>query len=158
MGSSLGDTIGQINEQQLNEELRELVRPALAARVESLIEELWQNEELWENLREQFEELDLRGEYYPALREHLSALSGEQKDAFLKRAGMEAMRSLAPSRRQPWDESPFRGDMYAYREILYGGMAYRIAEELPDFAEDLLSRPSPHAEDSAADAMEAVLS
>ena len=94
--------MGQINEQQLNEELRELVRPALAARVESLIEELGQDDELWENLCERFEELDLHG-CYPALREHLSALSDEQKDAFLKKAGMEAMRSLAPPGRQPWN-------------------------------------------------------
>ena len=130
--------MGQINEQQLNEELRELVRPALAARVESLIEELGQDDELWENLCERFEELDLHG-CYPALREHLSALSDEQKDAFLKKAGMEAMRSLAPPGRQPWDESPFLGNMYAYREHLYRGNVYHYADELPDFAEEWLT-------------------
>jgi hypothetical protein len=60
MEGSLGDI------QQVKEELRELVRPALAARVESLIEELWQDEELWEILRERFERYSLHG-HYPAL-------------------------------------------------------------------------------------------
>jgi len=139
MGSSLGDTKGQTNEQQLNEELRELVRPALAARVESLIRELWQDEELWENVRERFERDSLYG-HYPALLEALSDMSDAQVDAFLKEAGLGAMCSLAPPRRQPWDEDDFEGDMYEYRESLYGGMAHRYhADELPDFAEEWLT-------------------
>src|SRR5829696_3859110 len=90
--------------QRRQEELKELVRPALAARVESLIRELWQDEELWENVRERFERNVLDG-HYPALLEYLSDLPDEQKYAVLKIKGSRAMRSLAPPRRQPWDES-----------------------------------------------------
>ena len=122
----------------MEEELKELVRPALAARVESLIRELWQDEEHWENVRERFERNVLDG-HYPALREHLSDLSDEQKDGFLKRAGMDAMRSLAPPRRQPWDESPLVRNMIAYKEALYGGMTCLDANGLPDFAEKWLT-------------------
>ncbi len=132
MESLPGDT------QRTNEELRELVRPALAARMESLIEELWHDEEFWKNVRERFEQGSLRGNY-PALLEGLSNLSDEQKDAFLKMAGMNAMHSLAPSKKQPWDESPFLGSMDSYREELYGGMAYCYEDELPDFAEEWLT-------------------
>lgn len=122
----------------MNEELRELVRPALAARMESLIEELWQDKELWKTVRERFERGVLRG-HYPALLGILSDLSDEQKDTFLEMAGMDAMRSLTPPRRQPWDESPFLGSMDSYREELYGGMAYCYEDELADFAEEWLT-------------------
>jgi hypothetical protein len=45
----------------MNKELRELVRPALAARMESSIEELWHDEELWKNARVRFERGILNG-------------------------------------------------------------------------------------------------
>jgi hypothetical protein len=123
--------------QRMNEELRELVRPALAARMESLIDELWHDDELWKNIGERFEWGILSG-HYPALLEGLSNIPDEEKDAFLKMAGTDAMRSLVPPRKQPWDQSPFLGSMDAYREELYGGMAYCYKDELQDFAGEWL--------------------
>jgi hypothetical protein len=45
----------------MHEELRELVRPALAARMESSIEGLCYDEELWKNVRQRFERGILNG-------------------------------------------------------------------------------------------------
>src|SRR5215204_6195720 len=136
MGSSFGDT------QRIKEDLRDLVRPALAARVESLIEELRHDEEFWKNVRERFERGISNG-HYPGLLKGLSELSDdelsdEQKDAFLRMAGIDAMRTLTPPSRQPWDEAPFFGSVDAYREVLYGGMASYYDDELQDFTGEWL--------------------
>jgi hypothetical protein len=57
---------------------------------------------------------------------------------FLRIGVMHAVRPLLPAVRQPWDESPFLGSIYAYREELYGGIAYTYADELSAFAKEWL--------------------
>ena len=56
---------------------------------------------------------------------------------FLKVFGMEAMRCLAPQKKQPWGESPFDGHMDSYRNELNEGTAYLYHDELQEFAQKL---------------------
>ena len=120
----------------MREEFKELVRPLVAKRLAALVEQLWKDDDLWKEIRDRFEQGSLRGNY-PTLLEELPE-NPEYKDYLLKMGTMLAMRSLLPPTRQPWDESPFDGSMDAYREELYGGMAYTYADELPEFANEWL--------------------
>ncbi len=108
----------------------------LAARVKSLIEQLLQDEEDWKEIRERFEQGSRRGAY-PAILEGWSCIPDEEKDMFLKVFGMEAMRCLAPPKKQPWDEPSFDGHMDSYRNELYEGTAYLYHDELQEFAQEL---------------------
>jgi len=118
------------------EETIELVRPVLATRVELLIEQLWKDEEVWQEIRERFEHGSLC-ELYPAIHEGLSRIPDEEKDAFLKAFAIEAMRCLAPPDKQSCDESPFYSNDW-YRGELYEGMAYLYHDELREFAQEWL--------------------
>ena len=122
--------------QQRQEELRELARPIIAERLEVLVEQLWEDPALWEEINDRYERGSLSGNY-PALVKDLSEVP-EQRHMFLRIGVMHAVGPLLPSVRQPWDESPFDGSMYAYREELYGGMAYTYEDELPAFAQEWL--------------------
>jgi hypothetical protein len=122
--------------QQRQEELRELVRPVIAKRLELLVEQLWEDPSLWEEINDRYERGSLNGNY-PALLKDLSEVK-ELRHMFLRIGVMHAVRPLLPAVRQPWDESPFLGSIYAYREELYGGIAYTYADELPAFAKEWL--------------------
>jgi hypothetical protein len=105
--------------------------------MEAFIEELRGDEEFLREIRERFEQGRLHGNY-PLLSEVLSGEPEDYREAFLSILGMQAARSLLPPKYQPWDESPFNGSMYAYREELYTGMAYTYEDELRDFAQEWL--------------------
>jgi hypothetical protein len=116
-----------------NEELRELVRPIVAERMEEFIEGLRSDEAFLEEIRKRFEQGRLRGNY-PALSEDLSELPQGYREAFLSTLATQAIRSLLPPKKQPWDEYPYDGSVHYYREELYGGMAYLYQDGLRDFA------------------------
>jgi hypothetical protein len=116
-----------------NEELRELVRPIVAERMEEFIEGLRSDEAFLEEIRKRFEQGRLRGNY-PALSEDLSELPQDYREAFLSTLATQAMRSLLPPKKQPWDEHPYDGSVHNYREEIYGGMAYLYQDGLRDFA------------------------
>ena len=122
--------------QQRQEELRELARPAIAERLELLVEQLWEDPSLWEEINDRYERGSLRGSY-PALLKDLSEIP-EHRHMFLKIGVMHAVWPLLPAVRQPWDASPFDGSVSSYREELYGGMAYTYEDELPGFAKEWL--------------------
>lgn len=130
------------DEGQVYEELRELYRPSVASRMEEILEELWEDPQFFAEVKERFEEGRLHGNY-PALERAISEIPDESRDMFIVSGGLGAMRSFVPSEKEPWDESPFDGNIDAYLEELYGGMAYTYYNELPDFAQrwlDELSR------------------
>ena len=99
--------------QQRQEELKELARPVIAERLELLVEQLWEDPSLWEEINDRYERGSLNGNY-PALLEDLSEVK-ELRHMFLRIGVMHAVRPLLPAVRQPWDESPFLGSIYAYR-------------------------------------------
>ena len=84
--------------------------------------ELPSDETFFEKIQERFEQGRLRGNY-PVLSKELSDVPDDFRNAFLSVVGMEAARTLLPSKIQPWDASPYGGTMDAYREELYSGMA-----------------------------------
>jgi hypothetical protein len=118
---------------RLVEELMELFRPVVAERMEELIKGLRSDEDFFREIRERFEQGRLRGNY-PALSEEVSELPEDHWETFLSVIGMQAVRSLLPPRKRPWDEFPFNGHMDSYKATLYSGMARMYWDKLNDFA------------------------
>jgi hypothetical protein len=54
----------------VREEFKELVRPLVAKRLAALVEQLWEDEGLWKEIHDRFEQGSLRGNY-PTLLEGL---------------------------------------------------------------------------------------
>lgn len=89
--------------QQRQEELRELVRPVIAKRLELLVEQLWEYPGLWEEINDRYERGSLRGSY-PALLKDLSEVK-ELRHMFLRIGVMHAVRPLLPAVGPRWRES-----------------------------------------------------
>jgi hypothetical protein len=125
------------DDRRIREESAELYRAPVAARIEELQEELWDDPEFFAEVRKRFEERSANGEF-PALRDALSKIPEEARDEFLVRRWFHAVEFLTPRRTQPWDA--LNSTMDSYREELYGGMAYLFrSDEFPEFAEEWLA-------------------
>jgi hypothetical protein len=84
--------------QQRQEELRELARPVIAERLELLVEQLWEDPGLWEEINDRYERGSLRGNY-PALLKDLSEVkelraSGNRRVAYVSRNDGKAVESF----------------------------------------------------------------
>lgn len=128
---------------QESEEARELVRPILAKRLQAAVEELWEDEQFWEEVQDRFEKGILEG-HYPALNEGFSLASNADsdvsKEVLLKIVGTSGMNALLPPVEQPWDSSLYNGNPSTYREQLYGGTAFVYeGERFPYFAKEWIS-------------------
>jgi hypothetical protein len=122
------------DEGQVHEELRDLYRPSIASRMEEKLDELWGDPQFFAEVKDRFEKGRLRGNY-PALERYLGQLSEEQRDMSLVVGGHgSAIQSFVPREVEPWDRTPFDGNLEHYLEELYGGMAYTYADELDEFA------------------------
>jgi hypothetical protein len=110
----------------------------VAARLEALLDELWDDPEFFVEVKQRFKERSANGEF-PALRDALSKIPDEaERDEFLVRRWFDAVEFLTPPRKQPWDVLDSTVD--SYREELYGGMAYLFTgNEFPEFAEEWLA-------------------
>jgi hypothetical protein len=109
----------------------------VAARIEELLDELWDDPKFFAEVRKSFEERSAKGEF-PALRDALSKIPDKMgRDAYLVQRWFDAVEFLTPSRTQPWDA--LNSTMGAYKEELYGGMAYLFTDEFPEFAEEWLA-------------------
>lgn len=127
------------NDRRMREESAELYRAPVAARIEELMDELWEDPEFFAEVRKRFEERSANGEF-PALRHALSKIPEEARDEFLVKRWFDAVESLAPPRTQPWDALEETVD--SYREMLYEGMAFQFTKDLPAFAEEWLAELS----------------
>jgi hypothetical protein len=125
------------DDRRVREESAELYRASVAARIDELLEELWEDPEFFAEVRKRYEKRSANGEF-PALRDALSKISeAEARDEFLIQRWFDAVELLTPPRTQPWD---FYSTMDSYREELYGGMAYLFGDdEFPEFAEEWLA-------------------
>jgi hypothetical protein len=110
----------------------------VAARIEELLDELWDDPKFFAEVRKSFEERSANGEF-PALRDALSKIPEEEaKDEFLVRRWFDALEFLMPPQTQPWDV--LNSTMDSYREELYDGMAYQFTEDkFPEFAKEWLA-------------------
>jgi hypothetical protein len=107
---------------RVREESAELYRASVAARIEELLDELWDDPEFFAEVRKRFEKRSADGEF-PALRDALSKIPQEEaRDEFLVQRWFDAVELLTPPRTQPWNM--LHSTMDSYREELYGGMAY----------------------------------
>lgn len=121
----------------MREEIAELYRVPVASRIRELLDELWDEPEFFAEVKKRFGERGDRGEF-PALREALSDLSEEARDEFLVRRWFDAVESLVPPEKQPWDE--LDETVESYREALYNGNAFLFkGEDFPIFAEEWLA-------------------
>jgi hypothetical protein len=118
---------------RIREESAELYRAPVAARIEELLDELWDEPEFFAEVKKRFEERSADGEF-PALRDALSKIPNQmERDEFLVRRWFDAVEFLTPPRTQPWDALDIPMD--SYREELYMGMAHLFIDEFPEFAE-----------------------
>src|SRR5215211_7636016 len=104
------------------------VGPEIQAHGHSFAERLAGDEELVSEICRRFEAARSRGRF-PVLSALLTETSGEDLEEFF-RSGWARM-ALPPresSVRQPCDESPWKGDLEAYREDLYAGMAFGMPD------------------------------
>ncbi len=116
------------------EELKELFGPAFGPAVEaygrSLAERLCEDDEGFVSaIRHRFEEGKANGEF-PALSDLLVGASDEEIERFFASgwARVALPESAPPTNRNPWDLAPWGGDMEAYRESLYAGMAFGFSD------------------------------
>ena len=126
------------DDSRVREESAELYRASVAARIQELLDELWDDPEFFAEVKKRFEERSASGEF-PALRDALSKIPEEEaRDEFLVQRWFDAVKVLAPPRTQPWDALNTTID--SYREELYTGMAYLFRDvEFPEFAEEWLA-------------------
>lgn len=125
------------------EELKELFGPAFGPAVEaygrSLAERLCEDDKGFVSaVKERFEEGRLNGEF-PALSDLLVGASDREIERFFESGWTRvALPEPAPhAESNPWDLAPWCGDMEAYRESLYAGMAFGLSD-LRAFAREWL--------------------
>ncbi|MEW6636041.1 MAG: hypothetical protein AB1425_04415, partial [Actinomycetota bacterium] len=109
------------------EELKELFGPAFGPALEahgrSFAERLREDEGFVAEACELFEEGERRGEF-PVLSELLAGASPEEREEFFRSGWVrEVLPTRRPVAREPWDHAPWYGNVEAYREDLYAGMA-----------------------------------
>jgi hypothetical protein len=118
------------------EELKELFGPMFGPAVEaygrSLAERLCEEEGFVARVRERFEEGRAHGEF-PALSELLVGASADEVEKFFETGWTDIVLPPAADATsgiavgagtKPWDLAPWGGDLEAYREDLYAGMAF----------------------------------
>src|SRR5829696_4145190 len=113
------------------------VGPELQTHGYSFAERLAGDEELVAEICKRFEAARSEGRF-PVLSALLTETSGEDLEEFF-RSGWSHM-ALPPresSIRRPWDLSPWDGDLEAYREDLYAGMAFGM-HDMRAFAREWL--------------------
>ena len=104
------------------------VGPAILTHGHSFAERLGRDEELVAEICKRFETARSEGRF-PILSALLTETSGKDLEEFF-RSGW-ALMALPPresSIRQSWDLSPWDGDLEAYREDLYAGMAFGMPD------------------------------
>ena len=104
------------------------VGPEIQTHGHSFAERLGREEELVAEICKRFEAARSKGRF-PILSALLTETSGEDLEEFF-RSGWAQM-ALPPresSIPRPWDLSPWDGDLEAYREDLYAGMAYGMRD------------------------------
>jgi len=123
------------DDRRVREESAELYRVPVAARINELLNELWDDPAFFAEVRKRFDERSADGEF-PALRDALSKIPEQARDEFLVQCWFDAVESLVPPRTQPWDAMGETVD--SYRELLYSGMASLLAgtDYLPELAEE----------------------
>ncbi len=125
---------GSETHRKVLEELKELFGPAFGPAVEaygrSLAERLCEDDEGFASaVKGRFEEGRASGDF-PALSELLVGASDEEIEVFFE-SGWTRVALPEPSpltNRKPWDFAPWGGDMEAYRESLYAGMAFGFSD------------------------------
>jgi hypothetical protein len=113
------------------------VGPEIQTHGHAFAERLGRDEDLVAEICKRFEAARAKGRF-PILSALLTETSGKDLVEFF-RSGWAQM-ALPPrgsSARRPWDLSPWEGDMEAYREDLYAGMAYGMLD-MRDFAGEWL--------------------
>lgn len=136
---------GNEKRRRILEELKELFGPAFGPAVEaygrSLAERLCEDDERFvASIARGFEDGRARGEF-PALSELLAGATGEQVEEFFKfgwtHIALPGEGAAPPIESKPWDFAPWCGDVEAYRESLYAGMAFGLSD-LRAFAREWL--------------------
>ena len=110
--------------------------PGVEAYGRSFAERISQDEGFRAEARERFERGRAWGGF-PELSVLFSAMSNEEQDEFFETGWTRvALPPPGPSK-DPWDRAPWEGDVEAYREGLYAGMAFGFTD-LRAFAREWL--------------------
>lgn len=116
------------------EELKELFGPAFGPAVEAygrtLAERLCEDDEGFASaVKDRFEEGRASGEF-PTLSKLLFGVSDEEIENFFASGWTRIVlpEPASPTNRKPWDLALWGGDMEAYREALYSGMAFGFSD------------------------------
>jgi hypothetical protein len=125
---------GSETHRKVLEELKELFGPAFGPAVEaygrSLAERLCEDdEEFVAAVKHRFEEGKANGEF-PALSDLLVGASDREIERFFESGWTRVAlpEPAPPTNRKLWDFAPWGGDMEAYRESLYAGMAFGFSD------------------------------
>ncbi len=131
---------GSETRRKVLQELKELFGPAFGPAVEaygrSLAERLCEEEGYIAAVKRCFEEGRLNGEF-PALSDLLVGASDGEIEEFFKSGWARVVLPEMRAESKPWDLAPWGGDMEAYRESLYAGMAFGFPD-LRAFAREWL--------------------
>ena len=100
--------------------------PAIEAQGRSFAERVGEDEALIAEVLAKFEAGWSEGEF-PILSETLAGASDEEREQFFREGWAREVLPEPP--RKPWDDAPWYGNLEAYREDLYFGIAFG----LPDF-------------------------
>lgn len=122
------------------EELKELFGPAFGPALEaygrSFAERLLEDERWRNEVRERFDEGRARGRF-PALSKLLAGASHVEREEFFRTGWVRVVFPQPARPKEPWDYAPWDGNLDAYREDLYGGMAFAYSD-LRAFAQEWL--------------------
>ena len=112
---------------RLLEELTELFGPAFGPAVEaqgrSFAERVREDEDLITEVCRRFEQGRETGEF-PVISEFLIGASEEDDREFFREGWTREVLPAPEASRKLWDSAPWSGNLEAYREDLYGGIAF----------------------------------
>jgi hypothetical protein len=122
----------ETHRRKLLEELKGLFGPAFGPALEaygrSFAERISEDETLIAEVLARFEAGSAEGEF-PVLSGILAGASNEERERFFREGWAREILPPPEPPRKPWDDAPWYGNLEAYREDLYFGIAFG----LPDF-------------------------
>lgn len=129
---------------RLLEELKGLFGPAFGPALEAygrtFAERISQDEHFRSEVADRFERGRALGGF-PELSSIIGGMDPRERDRFFREGWTQAALPPSVGSEEPWDRAPWEGDLEAYREDLYDGMAYAfssVRDLFEEWLEELL--------------------